>query len=56
MFLHTIASRLSKVCYEKYGVYTPELNAAPILWRATYFMGGSREYIIEPEFGTERQS
>ncbi|KAG6866442.1 hypothetical protein C0991_003960 [Blastosporella zonata] len=31
--LHGLASRLSKMMYTSYGIFTPEANAAPILWR-----------------------
>ena len=30
--------------YQFYGIFTPELNAAPVLWRAVKHMGGNREY------------
>ncbi|KAG6911180.1 hypothetical protein DXG01_003047 [Tephrocybe rancida] len=31
--LHELASRLSKMMHTAYGIFTPEANAAPILWR-----------------------
>jgi len=31
--LHGLASRLSKRMYMTYGIFTPEANGAPILWR-----------------------
>ncbi|KAG5648986.1 hypothetical protein DXG03_000335 [Asterophora parasitica] len=31
--LHALASRLSKLMNSTYGIFTPEANAAPILWR-----------------------
>ncbi|EJD01099.1 uncharacterized protein FOMMEDRAFT_88501 [Fomitiporia mediterranea MF3/22] len=41
VFLHAITSRLSKLCFERYGIYTPELNTAPILWRTVCHMAGT---------------
>ncbi|KII95103.1 hypothetical protein PLICRDRAFT_202168 [Plicaturopsis crispa FD-325 SS-3] len=41
LFLHALTSRLSKRIYASYGIYTPELNAAPILWRTVQYMGGT---------------
>ncbi|THH08639.1 hypothetical protein EW145_g2573 [Phellinidium pouzarii] len=41
ILLHTITSTLSRVCFNHYGIFTPELNAAPILWRAVHHMGGN---------------
>ncbi|KAF9464466.1 hypothetical protein BDZ94DRAFT_1161887 [Collybia nuda] len=35
MTLHALASRLCKLLYSNYGIFTPEANAAPILWRVT---------------------
>ncbi|KAF8974480.1 hypothetical protein BDZ97DRAFT_1935346 [Flammula alnicola] len=39
--VHSIASRLAKKLYATYGVYTPECNAASMLWRLTKDMGGT---------------
>ncbi|EGO01877.1 hypothetical protein SERLA73DRAFT_177450 [Serpula lacrymans var. lacrymans S7.3] len=39
--LHGLASHLAKLMYAKYSVFTPELNAAPILWRVTRYLGGT---------------
>jgi RNA polymerase I-specific transcription initiation factor RRN7 len=41
--LHALASRLSKLLYSNYGIFTPEANAGPILWRVTeQALGGTR--------------
>jgi RNA polymerase I-specific transcription initiation factor RRN7 len=42
LFLHSLASRLTKVMYSSHGIITPELNAAPILWRTVRCLGGAR--------------
>jgi len=39
--IHVVTSRLAKLLYQNYGIFTPELNAAPILWRAVRGLGGS---------------
>ncbi|KAI0723281.1 hypothetical protein C8Q76DRAFT_615356 [Earliella scabrosa] len=39
--LHFLSSRLARLLYSTYGVYTPEMNAAPILWRAVRDIQGS---------------
>ncbi|KAL0566276.1 hypothetical protein V5O48_015737, partial [Marasmius crinis-equi] len=39
--LHSLTSRLARLLAGKYGVRTPEANAAPILWRVTTSMGGT---------------
>jgi len=41
LFLHSLASRLTKVMYSSHGIITPELNAAPILWRTVRCLGGA---------------
>ncbi|PPQ94027.1 hypothetical protein CVT25_009875 [Psilocybe cyanescens] len=41
MAMHKIASRLAKKLNANYGIYTPEANAASILWRITKEMGGT---------------
>lgn len=41
--MHSHASRLAKKIYVSFGVYTPELNAASVLWRMTKSMGGTRK-------------
>jgi RNA polymerase I-specific transcription initiation factor RRN7 len=33
LYIHRLASRLAKLMYANYGVFTPELNASPVLWR-----------------------
>ncbi|KAH7921820.1 hypothetical protein BV22DRAFT_1106975 [Leucogyrophana mollusca] len=35
LLLHRLSSRIAKRIYASYGVFTPELNAAPVLWRVT---------------------
>ncbi|KAF7775991.1 hypothetical protein Agabi119p4_4384 [Agaricus bisporus var. burnettii] len=37
--VHKLAARLSKKLYATYGVFTPECNAAPLLWRLTKDVG-----------------
>ncbi|KAJ3529209.1 hypothetical protein NM688_g7884 [Phlebia brevispora] len=34
MHLHRLTSRLARLMYQTFSVYTPECNAAPLLWRA----------------------
>ncbi|KAF8165266.1 hypothetical protein B0H34DRAFT_648113 [Crassisporium funariophilum] len=41
MTVHSVASRLARKLYRTYGVYTPEANAASMLWRLTKEMGGT---------------
>ncbi|PPQ98550.1 hypothetical protein CVT24_004041 [Panaeolus cyanescens] len=41
MTIHSLASRFGKKLYQCYGIYTPEANAADILWRLTKSMGGT---------------
>ncbi|KAG0709717.1 hypothetical protein DFH29DRAFT_993109 [Suillus ampliporus] len=41
LYLHRLASRLAKLMYANYGVFTPELNASPVLWRAVHQCLGS---------------
>lgn len=43
MHLHRLTSRLAKLVYHTYSVYTPECNAAPLLWRAVRSLEGSRK-------------
>jgi RNA polymerase I-specific transcription initiation factor RRN7 len=46
MALHGLASRLSKRMYTSYGIFTPEANGAPILWRVvSQALGGTRAFI-----------
>lgn len=33
LYIHRLASRLARRMYANYGVLTPELNAAPVLWQ-----------------------
>ncbi|TFK55944.1 hypothetical protein OE88DRAFT_1621636 [Heliocybe sulcata] len=39
--LHTLVSRLAKLMQTSYGIWTPELNAAPVLWRVVRDLGGT---------------
>ncbi|KAF8621574.1 hypothetical protein AX15_007600 [Amanita polypyramis BW_CC] len=39
--LHTISSRLAKRLHSGYGITTPEMNAAPLLWRAVLYYQGT---------------
>ncbi|OCH94136.1 hypothetical protein OBBRIDRAFT_817467 [Obba rivulosa] len=39
--LHRLTARLAKLMYSQYGVCTPEMNAAPILWRAVRALCGT---------------
>ena len=32
---------MAKKLYTSYGIFVPELNAAPVLWRAVKYMGGN---------------
>ncbi|KAG0692073.1 hypothetical protein DFH29DRAFT_1085014 [Suillus ampliporus] len=41
LYLHRLASRLAKLMYANYGVFTPELNVSPVLWRAVHQCLGS---------------
>ncbi|THH19848.1 hypothetical protein EW146_g1408 [Bondarzewia mesenterica] len=41
LFLQVLSSRLARRMLASRGIYTPELNAAPILWRAVRAMGGT---------------
>ncbi|KAG2156140.1 hypothetical protein DEU56DRAFT_765734 [Suillus clintonianus] len=41
LYLHRLASRLAKLMYANYGVFTPELNASPVLWRVVQQCLGS---------------
>lgn len=41
--IHAHASRLAKRLYASYGIFIPEANAGPILWRAVKCLGGTRE-------------
>ncbi|KAL5508308.1 hypothetical protein ACEPAH_5927 [Sanghuangporus vaninii] len=40
ILLHAITSRLARRCFGSFGIFSPELNAAPVLWRAVRHMGG----------------
>ncbi|KAI0719577.1 hypothetical protein C8T65DRAFT_706255 [Cerioporus squamosus] len=40
LHLHTLTSRLAKLLYSTYDVYTPEMNAPPILWQAVRALQG----------------
>ncbi|KAH9943461.1 uncharacterized protein BXZ73DRAFT_40601 [Epithele typhae] len=39
--LHHLCSRLGRLLYASYGILTPEMNAAPILWRAVRSLQGT---------------
>ncbi|OAX44565.1 hypothetical protein K503DRAFT_678715 [Rhizopogon vinicolor AM-OR11-026] len=41
LYLHRLASRLAKLMYADYSVFTPELNASPVLWRVVHQCLGS---------------
>ncbi|KAL9712889.1 hypothetical protein Ac2012v2_004129 [Leucoagaricus gongylophorus] len=41
LLVHKLASRLVKRLYATYGIFTPECNAAPLLWRLTQDMNGT---------------
>ena len=41
--------------YRKYRVYTPDLNAAPVLWRAVRCLCGTRELIISFQMTTHSE-
>lgn len=41
LILHALCSRLARKLNQSYGIVIPELNAAPILWRAVCAMGGT---------------
>ena len=43
--MHSLASRLAKKIYAKFGVHTPELNGSSMLWRITKDMGGTRKLV-----------
>ncbi|KAI9001035.1 hypothetical protein BD414DRAFT_473429 [Trametes punicea] len=39
--LHRLASRMARLMYAEYDIYTPEMNAAPILWKAVRCLQGA---------------
>ena len=41
--LHSLTARLAKRLLGSYKIHTPELNAAPLLWRVVRALGGGRE-------------
>ncbi|KAA1466439.1 hypothetical protein DENSPDRAFT_768843 [Dentipellis sp. KUC8613] len=41
VLLQVLAARLARQMNSKYGIVTPELNAAPILWRVVRTLGGT---------------
>jgi len=47
--VHSVTSRLAKKMYKKYGIFTPEMNAGPVLWRITKEMGGTRRLLVIDE-------
>jgi len=42
--LHRISARLARKLLGSYKIHTPEMNAAPLLWRVVRALGGSREW------------
>jgi RNA polymerase I-specific transcription initiation factor RRN7 len=43
LILHSLSARLARRLLGSYRIHTPELNAAPMLWRVVRALGGSRE-------------
>ncbi|OSD04228.1 hypothetical protein PYCCODRAFT_1387083 [Trametes coccinea BRFM310] len=41
LHLHRLTSRLARLMHSKYDIYTPELNAAPVLWKAVRTLQGT---------------
>ncbi|KAH9853495.1 hypothetical protein C2E23DRAFT_107671 [Lenzites betulinus] len=41
LHLHRLTSRLARLMYSTYDIYTPELNAAPILWKSVRALQGT---------------
>jgi RNA polymerase I-specific transcription initiation factor RRN7 len=41
-----VTSGLAKKLYREYGIFTPEMNAGPVLWRITKEMGGTRRIAL----------
>ncbi|OJT03792.1 RNA polymerase I-specific transcription initiation factor rrn7 [Trametes pubescens] len=41
LYLHQLASRLARLMYSTYDIYTPEMNAAPILWKSVRCLHGN---------------
>ncbi|KAI0638164.1 hypothetical protein C8Q77DRAFT_1153833 [Trametes polyzona] len=41
LHLHRLTSRLARLMYSTYDIYTPEMNAAPILWKAVQSLHGT---------------
>ncbi|KAI0375615.1 hypothetical protein BV20DRAFT_933153 [Pilatotrama ljubarskyi] len=39
--LHRLSSRLARLMYSTYDIYTPEMNAAPILWKSVRALQGT---------------
>ncbi|KZT12475.1 uncharacterized protein LAESUDRAFT_733156 [Laetiporus sulphureus 93-53] len=39
--LHALTSKLAKLMFSRYSVYTPEMNALPMLWRAVRALCGT---------------
>jgi hypothetical protein len=51
--LHSLSARLARRLLGSYKIHTPELNAAPMLWRVVRALGGSREWhacLMEDEY------
>ncbi|KAH7914201.1 hypothetical protein BJ138DRAFT_1144338 [Hygrophoropsis aurantiaca] len=53
LLLHRLASRVAKHMYAKFGVFTPELNASPVLWRVVRqcFGGAPTLYALTKRLG-----
>lgn len=45
LHVHRLTSRLAKLMFSSYSILTPECNAAPLLWRATRALQGTRKSI-----------
>jgi len=37
---------MAKQLFMSYGMYVPELNAGPMLWRTVKYMGGNGEFLV----------
>ena len=46
MLVHQLSTRLARLMYQNYRAYTPECNAAPLLWRTVFHLCGTRAYSI----------
>ncbi|KAI0349413.1 hypothetical protein OH77DRAFT_1499561 [Trametes cingulata] len=41
LHLHRLSSRLARLMYSTYDIYTPEMNAAPVLWKSVRALQGT---------------